>query len=282
MADVLFTDLPALPALSGSEVVPVDSPNGDGTFTTSRTTTGGIAALVNSAGSVTNVSITDAHGLAGTVINPTTTPDITLSTTVTGIVKGDGTSFSAAAPGTDYQSPITLTTTGSSGAATFTGNTLNVPVYAGTVTSLSVTSANGFAGSVANPTTAPAITISTTATGLLKGNGTAMSAASIGTDYSAGTAALATGILKSTTSTGVLTIAVAADFPTLNQNTTGSAAKWTTARNLAGNSVDGSTNVAFANKFVMQGTVDAGLSGAQFLGTLGTGLLKNTTTTGVL
>jgi hypothetical protein len=71
-------------------------------------------------------------------------------------------------------------------------------------------------------------------------------------------------------------------WPTFNQNTTGSAAKWTTARTLAGNSVDGSANVAFANKFIVQGTADAGLSGAQFLGALGTGIVKNTTTTGVL
>ncbi len=71
-------------------------------------------------------------------------------------------------------------------------------------------------------------------------------------------------------------------FPTLNQDTTGSAAKWTTARNLAGNSVDGSANVAFANKFIVQGTTDAGLSSAQFLGALGTGIVKNTTTTGIL
>ena len=59
---------------------------------------------------------------------------------------------------------------------------------------------------------------------MLKGNGTAISAATSGTDYSAGTSALATGILKSTTTTGALTIAVAADFPTLNQNTSGTAA----------------------------------------------------------
>lgn len=75
---------------------------------------------------------------------------------------------------------------------------------------------------------------------------------------------------------------VAADVPTLNQNTTGSAAKWTTARNLAGNSVDGSANVIFSNKFIVQGTTDAGLSAAQFLGALGTGIVKNTTSTGVL
>ena len=93
----------------------------------------------------------------------------------------------------------------------------------GTVTSASVVSANGFAGSVANSTTTPAITISTSVTGIIKGNGTAISSATAGTDYSAGTASLDTGILKTTTSTGNLTIAVASDFPTLNQNTTGTA-----------------------------------------------------------
>lgn len=61
-----------------------------------------------------------------------------------------------------------------------------------------------------------------------------------------------------------------------------SATKWATARLLAGNSVDGTANVLFANKFVVQGTSDTGLSGAQFLGSLGTGIVKNTTTTGVL
>ena len=73
-----------------------------------------------------------------------------------------------------------------------------------------------------------------------------------------------------------------ADIPANAANTTGSAAKWTTARSLAGNSVDGSATVAFANNFVVQGTTDTGLSGAQFLGALGTGIIKNTTTTGVL
>ena len=110
----------------------------------------------------------------------------------------------------------------------------------GTVTSASVVSANGFAGTVATATTTPAITLSTTITGVLKGNGTAISAATSGTDYSAGTSALSTGILKSTTTTGALTIAVAADFPTLNQNTTGSAATLTTPRAIYGNNFDGS------------------------------------------
>ncbi len=47
--------------------------------------------------------------------------------TLTGIVKGNGTvAMTAAVAGTDYQAPITLTTTGS-GAATLSGNTLNIP-----------------------------------------------------------------------------------------------------------------------------------------------------------
>jgi hypothetical protein len=75
---------------------------------------------------------------------------------------------------------------------------------------------------------------------------------------------------------------VSADIPNNAANTTGSAAKWTTARLLAGNSVDGSSDVAFTNKFIVQGTADSGLSGAQFLGALSTGILKVTTTTGVL
>jgi hypothetical protein len=110
----------------------------------------------------------------------------------------------------------------------------------GTVTSVSVVSANGFAGTVATATTTPAITVSTSITGVIKGNGTAISAATVGTDYSVGTSALTTGILKSTTTTGALSIAVAADFPTLNQNTTGSAATLTTPRAIYGNNFDGS------------------------------------------
>ena len=104
----------------------------------------------------------------------------------------------------------------------------------GTVTSVSVVTANGLAGTVATSTTTPAITLTTSITGVLKGDATAISAATSGTDYSLGTSALATGIVKSTTATGALTIAVAADFPTLDQNTTGNAATVTTNANLTG------------------------------------------------
>jgi len=80
-------------------------------------------------GTVTTVSVANNNGFNGSVTNPTTTPQITISTTVTGIVKGNGTGLSAATAGTDYQAPISLTVTGNSGAATFISNTLNIPTY---------------------------------------------------------------------------------------------------------------------------------------------------------
>lgn len=58
-----------------------------------------------SAGSVTNVSVVSANGFSGTVATSSTTPAITLATTITGILKGNGTSISAATSGTDYVIP---------------------------------------------------------------------------------------------------------------------------------------------------------------------------------
>jgi hypothetical protein len=97
----------------------------------------GTIALVGGAGvgTVTSLSVVSANGFAGTVATATSTPAITISTTVTGLLKGNGTAISAAVANTDYQSPITLTTTGSSGAATFNGTTLNIPQYSGGGTS---------------------------------------------------------------------------------------------------------------------------------------------------
>jgi hypothetical protein len=182
-AQITITQLPTAGALTGNELVPIVQ-NG----VTVQTTTGSISS--GTGGSVASVSVSSANGFSGSVANPTTNPNITLATTVSGMVKGSSSALVAAVANTDYQSPIALTTTGSSGAATFDGSTLNIPQYSGggglgTVTSVSVTSANGFQGSVANATTTPAITVSTNVTGILKGDGTGMSAASAGTDYQA-------------------------------------------------------------------------------------------------
>ena len=75
------------------------------------------------------------------------------------------------------------------------------PSSFGTVTSVSVVSANGLSGSVATATTTPAITLAPTFTGIT---------------YSTGSA---------------FQTAIAANFPTLNQNTTGTAANVTASSN---------------------------------------------------
>jgi hypothetical protein len=61
-------------------------------------------------GTVTTVSVVSANGFAGTVANATTTPAITLTTSVTGVLKGNGTAISAATSGTDYLAPNTSIT----------------------------------------------------------------------------------------------------------------------------------------------------------------------------
>ena len=169
-----------------------------------------------SGAAVSSVSVVSANGLGGTVATPTTTPAITLTTSITGVLKGNGTAISAASSSTDYQVPITLTTTGSSGAATLVAGALNIPSYsgggAGSVTSASVVSANGFAGTVATATSTPAITISTSISGLLKGNGTAISAATAGTDYLSPPSG--TSILKGASGSGLQNATADVDYLT--------------------------------------------------------------------
>jgi hypothetical protein len=62
----------------------------------------GSITITGTGGTVTSVSVVSANGFAGTVANTTTTPAITLTTTITGILKGNGTAISAAVSGTDY------------------------------------------------------------------------------------------------------------------------------------------------------------------------------------
>ena len=66
------------------------------------TNAAGSITIAGTGGTVTSVSVVSANGLAGTVANSTTTPAITLTTTITGILKGNGTAISAAVSGTDY------------------------------------------------------------------------------------------------------------------------------------------------------------------------------------
>ena len=226
--------------------------------------------LTGSAGSAPIVPSANLHLGAGTATAGTAPLKINsgtlLSTTEAGAIENNGTHlyYTPVSSGTRYQ--LDQQSSGS-----------------GTVTSVSVTTANGVSGTVATATTTPAITLSLGAITPTSTNG--VSAATMG--YLDATSSVqtqlnskvATGGALGTPTSGTLTNCT---FPTLNQSTTGSAATLTTARTLAGNSFNGSANVPFSNKFIVQGTTDAGLTGAQFLGALGTGIVKNTTSTGVL
>src|SRR5581483_10006556 len=133
-------------------------------------------------GSVTSVSVVTANGLAGTVATPTTTPAITLSTTVTGLLKGNGTAIAAASSGVDY----------APGTASLATGILKSTIGTGV---LSIATAPDFpilnqntTGTASNVTGVVAVanggTGTNTLSGLLKGNGTAaVSTAVPGTDY---------------------------------------------------------------------------------------------------
>jgi hypothetical protein len=76
-------------------------------------------------GSVTSVSVVSANGFAGTVANASTTPAITLSTSVTGLLLGNGTSVSAATPNTDFLAVDGPVYTGILSTGTLTFNAAN-------------------------------------------------------------------------------------------------------------------------------------------------------------
>jgi hypothetical protein len=66
---------------------------------------GVLTAPTGGSGTVTSAGVATANGFSGTVANPTTTPTITITVPVTGLLKGNGTGVSAAAAGTDFIAP---------------------------------------------------------------------------------------------------------------------------------------------------------------------------------
>lgn len=182
---------------------------------------------------------------------------------------GGGTSVVACQYSGTVWAQLTAASAGATAFSAITGGTNAAALVMGTGGSLATSGAGTiaatsapFSGLIGSASCAqlPALTGDTTtsagscATTVGKINGTSL-------------AALATGILKNTTTTGVPSIAVAGDFPTLNQNTTGSAASFTGS--LAGD-VTGTQSATVVGK--INGTSLAGLA---------TGILKNTTATGV-
>jgi hypothetical protein len=231
-------------------------------------------------GSVTTVSIVSANGLAGTVANASTTPAITLSTTVTGLLKGNGTSISAATSGTDY-APATSGTSilygnGSGGFSnvtvgtglSFTGGTLSA-TGGGTVTSVTGTAPIQSSGGT---TPAISITQATTSTdGYLsstdwntfnsKGSGTVTSVAALtlgttGTD------------LSSTVANGTTTPVITLNVPTASATNRGalSSTDWSTFNGKQDALVSGN-NIKTVSGASLLGSGDVGTIGVAYGGT---------------
>jgi hypothetical protein len=105
----------AIPLGSGLDIV-------DGALTS----TGGTGG----SGTVTSVSVVSANGFAGSVADATTTPEITLSTTAAGILKGVSGEIVEATAGTDYVAP--------SGSITGSAGTITGSITISQVTNLEV------------------------------------------------------------------------------------------------------------------------------------------------
>ena len=163
-------------------------------------------------GTVTSVSVASANGFTGTVATASSTPAITITTSITGVLKGNGTAISAATSGTDYAPGTSSLSTGIVKSTTTTG-ALSIAV-AGTDYQAPIGTISGLVkGNGANALTAAVAGTdyqsAQSVTGIVKSSGTTRSAATSGTDYAPGTSSLSTGIVKSTTTTGALSIAVA-------------------------------------------------------------------------
>ncbi len=109
-------------ALFGAMIDPPEiSPsltNGD-VLTTTAGTVAWAAPATN--GTVTNTSVVSANGFSGSVATQTTTPAITISTSITGMLKGGATAISAAMSGTDYSAGTSALGTGILKSTTTTG-----------------------------------------------------------------------------------------------------------------------------------------------------------------
>ncbi len=182
---------------------------GDGTWST---ISGGAG------GTVTSVSVVSANGFAGTVATATATPAITLTTTITGILKGNGTAISAAVAGTDYLTSSDLSgyLTSATAASTYQpldGDLTAIAALAGTSGFLKKTAANTW--------TLDTNTYLTSYTEIYQGTVTSVAALTLGT----------TGTdLSSSVATGTTTPVITLNVPTASASNRGalSAADWST------------------------------------------------------
>jgi hypothetical protein len=151
-----------------------------------NTTNNSLEAYISGAwatlGTSGSISIVTANGFAGTVTNPSA-PNITLSTTITGVLKGNGTAISAAVSGTDY-APATsgssiLYGNGSGGFSnvtvgsglSFSSGTLSSTSSGGTVSSVGLSAPALFNVTNSPVTSSGTLTLSYSGTALPVANG---------------------------------------------------------------------------------------------------------------
>ena len=118
------------------------APGSNGNVLTSNGTTWSSTAPATS-GTVTAVSVASTNGFAGSSSGGAT-PALTLSTSITGVLKGNGTAISAGTAGTDYVAPTTATNF--TATQTFTGSSSATAIVlndAAEVATVSATAATG-------------------------------------------------------------------------------------------------------------------------------------------
>jgi hypothetical protein len=116
---------------------------------------------------VTAVSVASSNGFAGSSSGGAT-PALTLSTSITGVIKGDGTALSAATAGTDYVAPGGALGTPASGTLT---NATGLPISTGVsglgsnvATFLATPSSSNLAAAVTDETGTGALVFATSPT----------------------------------------------------------------------------------------------------------------------
>jgi hypothetical protein len=131
--------------------------------------------LSTGSGTVTDVSVSSANGFAGTVATSTTTPVITLTTSITGVLKGSAGALATATAGTDYSagtaglsSGILYSTTSTGALSIASGSQIVTEIGANAVTNATnATNASNVAISTASTNANYYMTFVSTTTGNL-------------------------------------------------------------------------------------------------------------------